>query len=79
VPLFFRMSLSVISAVLAAMSASTVCALLTLLASGPLKEVAATSHRGAPVNLADAPFFVGLSVFLIILCRDARGEYIGRK
>ena len=76
-PLFFRMSLSIISAVLAAFSASTVCALLTLLAAGPLKEATAGTHRG--VNLVDAPFFVGLSVFLIILCRDARGEYIGRK
>jgi hypothetical protein len=72
------MALSVISAVLSAMVASTFCALLVLPAAGPLKDAASASHRGVPFNLADAPFFIGLTVFLIILCRDARGEYVRR-
>ena len=77
-PLFFRMALSVISAVLAAMVASTFCALLVLPIAGQIKDAASAGHRGVPFNLADAPFFIGLTVFLIILCRDARGEYVRR-
>jgi hypothetical protein len=78
VSLFYRIVLSVISAVLYGMVASTVCILLELPAAAPFKELGPGSHGLMLVSFRDAPLFVGLSVFLAILCRDARSEYLNR-
>jgi hypothetical protein len=79
VSLFFRMALSIISAFLSGMAASTVGMLLAIPAAGVLKDVGAASHGMMMfVSFRDAPLFIGVSVFLIILCRDARGEHLRR-
>ena len=75
VSLVFRIALSVISAGLAGLIASSFCALLALPLASTLKGM---PHRGLPVNIADAPMFVGFAVVMFILCRDARGEYLKR-
>lgn len=76
--LFFRMALSIISAFLSGMAASTVGMLLAIPAAGVLKDMGAGAHGVMFVSFRDAPLFVGVSVFLIILCRDARSEYSHR-
>ena len=77
VSLIFRMALSIISAFLSGMAASTVSMLLAIPAAAVIKDVGADGHMMF-VSFRDAPLFIGVSVFLIILCRDARGEYLRR-
>ncbi len=76
--LFFRIALSIISAVLFGMATSIIAALLVLPAAAALKEAGAATHGVLFVSFRDAPTFLGITVFLAILCRDARSEYLSR-
>ena len=76
--LFFRMAPSIISASLSGMAASTISMLLTIQAAAVIKDVGADAHGMMFVSFRDTPLFVGISVFVIILCRDARSEYLQR-
>ena len=78
VSLCFRMALSIISAFLSGMVANTVNMLLAIPVAITLTDMATGSHGLMFVNFRDAPLFVGVSVFVIILCRDARSEYLHR-
>jgi hypothetical protein len=60
------------------MAATTISMLLAIPAATVIRDVGADSLGMMFVSFRDAPLFIGVSVFVIIVCRDARSEYLHR-